>query len=388
MNKKDNSCWSTRHGLMDMVMLDCYNVSDKIGVAEWIEKLPCDKLSNLAEALIISETDNDRKQILEENYLTSITKEKEPILIREYNWSEKRNSILMEADDGSQPVDIMKVIKYGGAAAGAAFIVKLWAENPEKAELEMTNLKKGSAKLYDIVADRANLLINNTRGHQDPVTKKWVSAVDEPFPRIEKYSKDLQRVSDLQKKLKDATYGESENIKPKSQSEINALRKQVDKAKDVAGKRFGKTLEKTKNKLVDTAKFSSKVLLWTTGITGLLIGLYQLYKHLFSKASIECKKFTGTKKQICMLQNKIAACEIVIQKQKEALPACSKYKNPERCVHSVQSHIWYWGKKKQQYQIKLTAIAAGHPNVPLAVNHSEVSKEKPEETGIFKSKTT
>ena len=388
MNKKDNSCWATRHALMDMTALGCYNVSDKNGITEWIEKLPCDEVNNLAESLILSETDNDNKQILEENYLRDITKEKEPTIINEYDWSERRNKVLLtEAEDSSQPIDVMKILKYGGAAAAATYRVKVWADNPEKAELEMTNLKKGSAKLYDQVADRANLLINNIRGHRDPNTKKWVNGTGSPFPRVEKYSKDLQRVSNIQKKLKDATYGSGDNLKPKSQSEINSLRKQVEKAKDVAGKRFGETLKKTGNKLIDTAKFSSKVLLWTTGITGLSIGLYHLYKFLFSKAALSCKKTHGKQRQICILKCKIIACDVVIEKQKEALSGCSKYKNPERCIHSIQSHIWYWEHKKQQYLTKLTAISSGHPDVPLAVTHPEHVEKKPEETGIFKSKT-
>ena len=184
--------------------------------------------------------------------------------------------------------------------------------------------------------------------------------IPSPFPIVDKYLKHITKASDDQKIL---TLKSASGASPKA---LDSMRKKVNKSLNRAGDEFDKSFAGSKKKASSIAHFaaaSGKVLLGVVGITGLIVALYKMYQTFADGSHTACKKLKGKDYKVCVLNYKINACAMIIKKLQESVEACETHKNPDRCSHSIQSHIWNWTRKKKAYQEKLAAVMAVHAPV-------------------------
>jgi len=395
MTIKNNNRWAERRALMDCVMLGNYDVSDKVGITEWIESLSDDKVLELSESIVYSVSDNESKNILESGYMSSMAAKSTSHVMSENLLRERAYSIIQEADEGQPMIDVDKLLKHGGGTVVAVAALKAWIIDPEQGEKIMLQLKRISSTEYDKGAEIFNRMahtwkitqahrnlswaekaIDHSLGAPDPdkikgakeaLAKLEKDGPTEIFPRIASYVNRMKRVARKITNLNNATAA------PGNVSGVNTARKELDREIKKAGIAWDKHnrdggADALKSKGVAALKSTAtkaSYLILLVGITGTIIWAYNLYKNMIKGAGAACKKLKKNDHTICVLNYKIRACDQFISELRGALPACEKHKNPDRCNHSIQTHIWNWTRKKKAFQEKLHVMMAVHPNVPI-----------------------
>lgn len=362
MTIQKSDCWAERRALMDMTMLGSYGVSDRVGVTEWIENMSDENVSDLTEHVLICESESEIKNILETQYLSEMSIKSSAHIISESALMSGAMNVLMEADEASVThPDLGKMLKHVGYAGVATYIVKTALTDPDEAHLMMINLKKISATEYDKVARIVNIQYRRATGKSG-----------ELFPRVGKYIEKIKDAAEkantlhtLQKQTSGVHTRELKNAKTELQQSVKAASKALDPIKAKAKK----SLEKVKPTVGLIAK-NGTFILGMVGITGLLIHLYKWYQLIAKGSHDACKKLKKNDYRICVVNYKIKACDSIIKKLQDAIPGCANHKNPDRCSHSLQTHIWNWTRKKKAYQEKLVSLKAAHPDIPASAAKS------------------
>jgi len=348
----NNFCWASKRAIMDLVMFDHYDVSDKVGVTEWIESLSDSEIFTLSESLIGN--DNNGKVILENLYNENLKSKSSVNVIQETKWQDQRNSILMEAEERTTPpIDVVKFLKTGSVIAVSLFLAKVWITDPELFHTYMNNLKEFRANAYQTIAHRVNLLVQ-----KNPQAKEKGLLYPSAVP-VQAGFKELKDERARLQILKDTPITNFVKAEEKHQQILAAQKRIQDIEQAISGKTkevksgIRQTLKSTAKDVGRAFKVPALVIAGTTAAS---IALYQIYKRFLSTAAKACKGKTGKDKEACMLTHHINACDVVIEKAKKFLEDCPNSKNPDKCAHTTQSTIWNWERKKQQAQQKLAKV--------------------------------
>lgn len=63
------------------------------------------------------------------------------------------------------------------------------------------------------------------------------------------------------------------------------------------------------------------------------------YKDFLSKTARQCKGLTGKARNMCAIQNKIRANQLLLQKINEHASKCNRSKDPDKCREKIQPKI-------------------------------------------------
>jgi hypothetical protein len=347
-----NSMTSVRRALMELTMFGEYGVSDRVGVCEFIENLDDSQLNDLAKNIIMSENQNSCKEYLETKYYEDLNyKNSSASIISESSFSNRRDQILLnEADNKGDSDSLVRLLKTSGWLAVAGYIIKNYSENPAEIARQMTILRQADLAAYEQIVSHIRLV---TRGKINLPSRKHTDAA-------------LTNLHNAQQKMSNQ-YKERKPIN-------NDLKNAVNRAKDDVLRAKKLDLQKGIKDSSQAKKYSGKVILSIMGLTGLAILLSQIYHRYLSDAAKHCRGKSGKDRTICINTFKINACDAAIHKAREALTGCKDRVNPEKCVHSIQTQIWNWEKKKREYQkhmilAKREIVSATHPPVTPVENH-------------------
>jgi len=366
-NRKSQKISPVKIALMELVMFGEYKVSDKIGVCEFIERMSDDQLENIAETLIVLDSESDQKSLLENNYNEELKKKNSSVFMSESIFAKNRDQlILQEADDSGTP-DAMKILKVGGVSALGLYIIKHQAEDPAEVSRMMTNLRQTNLRAYETVAAYVRHVTNGK--------------ID--LPSMKKTNVALTNLHNAQQAMSNR-YKARKPITP-------ALKNAIDKAKDEVKTAKSLDLKGGAAGLKRAGKYSGLVILAMMGLTGLAIMLVHIYQQYLSDAAVHCKNKKGKENKICILTYKIEACEVAIRKCREALGGCKDKANPEKCIHSVQTQIWNWEKRKRKYQQKIAIMVKEEVTPPQHPSKNPLEDQPSKDGnmtggGVFRSK--
>lgn len=330
--------WAAKHALIDMTMFGAYDVSDKVGVAQWIEKLPDNRVLEVFDMMCLDGNSYDKKCFLEESYHSDLTPVSEDtVVINESKWSDARNSILMEADGDSKiPAanDINKILKTGTVSAAALYIVHTAAsKGPAEADRQLLAAAAFGISRYEQI--RKNVIELMKRMHIP-------ESVQNAMPTLHNTSKHMTA---KYRWLSDEKMG------------AKRTQAQMDKVNAHGERMANLDLSKSKENLKKFLKVPGYIaagVLTATAIGGLLYLAYQKYA---SAAAVSCRgQKTSKDKSICVLRFKIKACEETIKKATDGLSGCPKNKNPEQCTHAMTSNIWNFKRRKAKLEQELAKL--------------------------------
>jgi hypothetical protein len=319
--------------LMELVMLDQYDVSDKVGVCEFIERMDDKQIEELANDIILLEDDCGCKTLLESKYNAELQKKNSSVFMAESLFSNHRNNILLQESDSDVPkYDIGAAIKTGGVMGGAMWYMKTVVTNPPEASRQLANLKRHSLDLYHSVA---RAIHNLSGGH---ITLPELSRTDKALTDLHdihfKASEQMKAGKPLTDQMRRAAKRAELRVKKARSVDLSAGMRGVKKAGNIAA-------------------LSVLALMGTTALALFTVRVYQKY---LSDAAKNCRGKSGAAKELCINTFKIHACDAAIQKCKEALIGCSNKNNPEKCMHSIKTQIWNWERRKKTYQQKIISI--------------------------------
>ena len=319
--------WAARRAMIDLVVMEHFEVSDKIGVASMIESMPSKNIPKLFETL--SNLDDVKgKELLEAVYADHNCHTAPSVVVNEATWQDQRNMVLLRETDESGPStkldnDLARIVLYSSVPVASAALIKAMA-TPD-------GIKNINGTLSYIAM---------TNGVQYNKVKAFI---------------------------KNAT---GKNLLPAWEPHLNAVRGLVNAESPAAASAVKAKWRQDIFGNFSLRKFlstSAKVVLVTAGITALIMLCHKVFNKMNMQALNSCKG-TGPEKKKCMLLFKIKACDMAIQKFEEAAPGCEKKSNPQKCKLSLQKEIWYWTKRKGKYQDELQKI--GQVRVPTAFSRS------------------
>jgi hypothetical protein len=337
INKNDFS-QASRLALMELTMLGEYGVSDKVGVCECIENLSDEDAVKLASTIIKLDDDIASKKLLENLYHQSIqSKNSNVSLINESSWNNSRN-MLLEADAATTEENVQhlrSLLRTGGIAAASAWLIKVYVQNPNEASLYMSRLKKLSFESYEKLADSVRA-----------ITKGKII-----FPTAVKTIAAQSGVADAHAAIANSITQREKEIPKKYFEDLKKAKENLKKAHSEDLKTSFSNMKSHYSKV-----FNGTVIVATLGITALAVALVKLYQEFLSDAAKSCRSHKGIEKRICMLTHRISACNVAIQKCQQALGGCQSKSNPEKCIHSIQTQIWNWQRRKKNFEQKLARI--------------------------------
>ena len=136
-------CWASRHALMDLVMLEEYNVSNKVGVTNFIEEMSDGDIYDLAMSMLHTD-ESIHSAMLEHSYKEYLSGK---ILINEQSFIDGRMKYLTEdSDKKSDGISAQKIINIAvtGSLAQAVTQYFLWTlKDPPAAKAARSEISKG-----------------------------------------------------------------------------------------------------------------------------------------------------------------------------------------------------------------------------------------------------
>ena len=302
-----------RRTLIDLVMIEHYQVKDSIGVSAMLESMSSKNIEKLFSCLE-KQDEEVSTQILNELLVQNNNKKISAVTLNENVWQKQRN-VVLEDSGSNERVDYSKLIKQMSIPALIAFAVKLRIDNPMEYKRFLVQVKNIIPKNYN----RIRLAIQNATG------KHILPDLSEPAKNVKKML--------------------------------------TTKDPELAKMYRSKIFSGTGSKVATFMKRSGYTILAAIGITALVLVCQKVFNKMNIQAHKTCKG-SGKDKIKCILRFKINACNEIIKKFEEAVPACKDKKNPQKCELSIQKEIWHWNKRKAQYQDQLQKLE--HVNVPSA----------------------
>lgn len=322
-------CWAAKHAIIDLVMLECYTVHDKVGVSEFIEDMKSRDLYNLTTTMfMLDETTNSWLLTnLYNDYLQS--KNSDILVTRESQWAEKRNmTLLSEAnpsddDDATKLAgDISDAVMKGSLVMAVGLIARKAVDPKNRKVIKdaLGILRRDKGKIYNRIA-------------KQPIVKQFA-------PGARMSTKTGQKIF---------TKDPAANLS-------NKLKRAGDRAITLA-KDLDKKITKVRNmKTKDLMKMNLKYVIPIAGMAGATALAYAIYQRMYSSAAKSCEKMKGREKSKCMMRFKINAANQAIDKLQEMIIGCENKKDPDKCKYSIQRQIWNWTRRKQKYQEKLAKL--------------------------------
>ena len=352
--------------LMELVMFGEYGVSDKVGICEFIERMDSIQLESLAKTLMLLDTESDQKFLLESVYNEELQQKNSNVYMTESIFSKSRDQIILQEAE-EIPANVAEILKRGGYTALALYLIREQARNPAEVARMMTTLRQTKLAVYEKVAA---VMREMTRGKINYPTMKHTDAALTDLHNAQQTMANQYRAQ-----------------KPITPSLKNAVEKAKEKVKAARSLDLTRGEDATKKSL----KYSGLAILTMMGLTGLAILLVHIYQKYLSDAAIHCKNKRGVENKVCMLTFKIEACEVALKKCREALVGCKDKPNPEKCIHSIQTQVWNWEKRKRKYQAKISSLAK-NAITPPAHPSTNPPEDRPSRDGnleggsVFRSK--
>lgn len=339
-----NSTSIQRRALIDSVMTEHYQVENPVAVATMLECMSSQDIRKIFNCLN-GINDNVATKVLNELLVQKNNSTNTAIVVNESVWKEQRNSILLKEDSNSGDMtsdQLAKIISHATLKVSLATIITVYftKENgPHIVSAAFTKVGEKGNKVYK--AFRLSLV------------------------RMKKLK--------LDQKIKAASPQERLKLIKKAHSVIlpdlasNAelakqwLVKDIPATGKIAAKQ--KLIKNILGGVGSALKTSGKIALAVAGITGVYLLIHKIFNRMNIAAVKSCKG-AGSERRKCILNYKINACNQIIAKLEEALPACKDKSDPQKCTLSIQKEIWFWNKKKAQYQEQLQKLS--HLVVPSA----------------------
>ena len=298
LKERNDFCWASRHALMDLVMLEIYQVKDKVGVANFIETMP---QKQLIETTLncLNLPDGDQDILLNEMYRNHLKELRPDLPIQDSKVWMDRDAVLTEASDGDEDVarKAIEIAKGASLAAAITYIGTVALTKPDEAA-------KAVKAIQRVYGGKAIQIINRypiLKGIADPTAKRIKNA-----DRMAQNPKAAARLAKI--KLKQP---------------------------------------------VSVMKKMGKV---GMGVTASALLAYGIYKRLTDPARKACANQSGRQKTACILKYKIQATGEAIRSLEKGMGGCDENPDPQKCKYSFQKKIWYWNKRKQGYQDKLAKL--------------------------------
>ena len=355
MNSKEinDFCWAARHALLNLVKLEEYSVSNKIGMMNYLKEISDEDILDLTDNMLhINESQHSR--ILEENYKNHISKD---LLINEHVFFKGRDHFLSENDQSNQLSEKAKInadtiikIAVTTSVAQAAIRYLEWLAKAPKDALDAREYIAGrlGAKFEAIISmfPKVHNKLNPEGYANLRMTKEYLQQV----AKQEAQTGVKVDPSQIQKTLGEIKVKAKESVKDRKMVKARGwLNKQVEKlteTPEAAELRRQKAREALKGK----KPLHGKIALVLLGTVALSTLAYTIYKYYTDAARKSCRGHKGRAKKICILNYRITASKEAIKKLEEALPGCQEKNNPDKCKYSIQREIWQWNKRKTKYE--------------------------------------
>jgi hypothetical protein len=367
---------AARHALIDMTMFDILGVSDKVGVSTYLEEASDEKILQLLEAVLHSETEFHSKQLLESNYIESI---KGNGIINEIIWNDGRNNILMEAEGGEEsgkkldPEALLKVFKQAGVAGTAVYWVHVITKyGPAEGERQLRNAELSGVMGIERVRAAVNRITSlaykaSKKGYKNTVGPK--KGFGEDTKEWQKYKEELQKQAAKLGKMKG---------KDVSVNQLKSIDREAQQLAKLRSKAMFEPVKKLVSKVgSDIRSNAPKVAIGGAIIGGAIFGGHYIWQKFVSSAAKSCSKFKlGKQKDICILKFKISAADAAIKKVQSDLPKCAQHQNPEKCTHALQTEIWNWNRRKHNYMSRLAKLTGSQKPPEDASGGSDIFKAR------------
>lgn len=337
-------CWASRHALMDLVMLEEYNVSNKVGVTNFIEEMSDGDIYDLTMSMLHTD-ESIHSTMLEHSYKEYLSGK---ILINEQSFINGRMEYLTEdSDKKSDGINAQKIINIAvtGSIAQAATQYFLWTlKDPPAAKAARGEISKGLGSRWDNAIKkipRLHKMIYPEEYTRQKLTKETLkgSAKKLTSAQKKKIEEEVQKAVGDSKVVKGRKWFKRQIDKIIEDPEVTAQKKEA--AKKLKGE------QKSNN---------GKVVLAVAGIVALTALAYTIYKYYTDAARKSCNNLRGNNRKICILTFRINAATAAIKKLEEGLPACEEKNNPEKCKYSIQKEIWHWKQRREKYQNQLAKL--------------------------------
>ncbi len=361
-------CWAAECALTDLIMLEIYQVKDKMGLCQVIDEMTNQEIFDLTTHLITLD-ENSVARHLDSIYYDYLQEKSEDLCIpNERTLLYERNFILSEANE-SKDLSAEEIIQIGrnvSISAAVTAYAAIFANDPPKAikkykrinrELgrDFTKAIRSNPKLWNAVdpksyvkrqsIERTRAAIKKglknktlTQAEADKMRKGAAAKAD----KVASWATSKSKTAALNDKVRDLVAKSKE-----TPQQANARKKAAKNAKEA--------LKKANNGKIPLGK-GSKAVLIGSGIVAVSVLAYTIYKNLNDKARKSCAGQKGKAKTICMTRYRITACDKSIKALQESLPGCQEKSDPTKCKYSVQKQIWNWTRRKQKYQQKLAKL--------------------------------
>jgi hypothetical protein len=314
-------CIAAKHALMELTMLECYDVSDPVGVATFIEEMSDKDVLLLTEEMIVA-NDPLAGQILRETYNKHLSSKKPNLIVDQYIWSQKRNSVLIQEDkkeDESISLSAKQIIAFIMAGSLPSALAILATKSPRQ-----------QARILAYVRRFITERFGSTKAFIEkfPITRKFYQAAKNKISAATKKS--------------EVTVINAAGQPVKQMMTPGSARawKVAQKIEDLP-KRIGSAIKRPRNALI------------AGGLLAAALSATYIYQRFMSPAAKSCHKYAGREKSKCILKFKISAATKAIAGLEDSLSACDSKPDPQKCRYSIQKKIWYWKMKKQKYEDKL-----------------------------------
>lgn len=333
IQKYHNDILVQRRTLIDLVMTEHYQVENPIAVATMLESMSSQHIRKVFDCLT-KNNDILSTKVLNELLVQKNNSNNSAIIVNESVWKDQRNTVLLKEDDNKSHItddEIIRVIKYGTIAS----LVPIYFTKDGPARIA-----NGLKLATDVPAQKYNAI------RLSLIKLKKLKLHD----KIQKASG-----AEKQKLIKQAHSVILPNITANTKLTNRWLiKKDVPAAAKLAAKQ--KLITNIMGGVGSVLKTSGKVVLAVAGITALYLLIHKLFNKMNIAAAKACKG-AGSERKKCILTYKINACTEIIKKLEEALPGCKDKANPQKCTLSIQKEIWFWSKRKGQYQEALQKLS-------------------------------
>ena len=382
---------AARHTLIDMVMFDALDISDKVGVATYIEEASEEKILQLFESVLHSETEFHSKQLLESNYLESI---KGNGIINEIIWNNGRNNILMEAEGETtikiDPSVLVNVFKSGGFIAVLLYMGNVLVKHgPDEVRKQMAYLESANLAGYDRLRHALDIILKKF-GTKTPTFEEYRKAVREYIGAHESIKGQKESLISAKNTLT-GLIGKS-NVNPQDKANLEKmvadLEQHISKSKSIishGGKKIDAARARSLKKIITKSKeagpaiksVATKVGAVGASIVAMIFAGHYIWQKFLTQASRSCSKFKfGKQKDICILKFKISAADAAIKKVQSELSKCKDHSDPEKCNHALQTEIWNWNRRKHNYMNRLAKLTGSQKPSENNSNGSDIFKAR------------